>query len=75
MAVASKQHSHDNITIQHSCTHIHFLIGWLTFQRVLLHNWTIGKKFQTMKSNVIAGAVAFHSDEGDVSHTYSVMLP
>ena len=71
MATSSKQQSHVNITLQHSITHIHFLSGWLPFDGLLLHNWTIGGKVHTIKSNVIVKAVVdvfTQSDERKVRH-------
>ena len=69
MATSFKQQSHVDITRQHSITHIHFLSGWLPFQRLLLHDWTIGGEVHTMKSNVIEKTVAFHSDDKEARHT------
>ena len=69
MDISLKQQSHVNITRQHSITHIHFLCGWLPFQRFLLHNWTIRGKVHANKSNFIIESVAFHSDEREVKHT------
>ena len=71
MATSFKQQSHVNITLQHSITHIHFLSGWLPFDGLLLHNWTIGGKVHTIKSNVIVKAVVdvfTQSDERKVMH-------
>ena len=69
MVTSLKQHSHVNVSRQHSITHIHFLSGWLPFQRPPLHNWAIRGKVHTNKSNFIIESVAFHSDEREVKHT------
>ena len=69
MDISFKQQSHGNATRQHSNTHIYFLSGWFPFQRPPLHNWTIGGKVHTIKSNCIIESVAFHSDKREVRHT------
>ena len=53
MVTSLKQHSHGYVSRQHSITHIHFLSGWLPFQRPPLHNWTVRRKVHTNKSNFI----------------------
>ena len=69
MDTSFKQQSHDNVTCQHSITHIYFLSGWLPFQRPLLHNWTIGGKVHTIKANCIIEGVSYHSGKREVEHT------
>ena len=69
MGTSFKQQSHGNVTRQNSITHIYFLSGWLPFQCPLLHNWTIGGKVHTIKSNCIIERVAYHSDKREVTHT------
>ena len=72
MATSFKQQSHVNITLHHSVTCVHFFSGWLPFQRGLLHNWTIGRKVHSIKSNFMVKAVFFffqQSDEKKVRHS------
>jgi len=69
MGTSFKQQSHGNITRQHSITHVHFLSGWLPFLCLPLHNWAIGGKVYTIKSNFIMESVVFQSDKQEVTHT------
>ena len=69
MDTSLKQQSHGYVTRQHSITHIYFLSGWLPFQRLLLHNWTTGRKVHANKSNFIIESVAFHSEKREMKHT------
>ena len=69
MAFVVKQQSHVNITHQHSITHIHFLGGWLPLHGLPLHNWTICREIDTIKSDAIHKLVANHPDETEVIHT------
>ena len=69
MGIFFKQQSHVSFTRQHSITQIHLLSGWLPFQRRPLHNWTIGGKVYTIKSNFIMESVAFQSDKRELIHT------
>ena len=73
MAASFKQETHANYTLQHTITLIHVLSGWLPFQSLLLHNWTIRGKVHTMKINVInETAVAIQTTELEVRQTNSI---
>ena len=66
MATSFKQQSSANITLQHPITLIHVLSGWLPFQSLLLHNWAIGGKVLTIKTNFMLKTVAFQAIEREV---------
>ena len=72
MAASFKQQGHANYTLQHAITLIHVLSGWLPFQSLLLHNWTIRGKVHPMKINVIDKTVALQAIEIEVRQRNSV---